>query len=529
MNSNKPAFFFRTLILFAALFSSCSGPFRQTDLQNDPGFLAISGDSVLSLATELSSERYSGRETGSPGYDSAESLILNTLKRSGLKPFLSAWHHPFRVRFTYPHPDSSFISAGGKKFIFGTGYTPFYQDHKGNYSYTGDLVFDGYGSHQGGLSADELLNSRVKNKWVLLAPGFPAGNKKPRFSDPGGLVTKLTAYQALGAAGILMLPDSGLTAEFEERSRYLTSNQYELCEDTVSFPGFKSLPVFVLSDSAGKDLITSFFSDAAALSRLIKTGAPLPSSDKGLPVRSALKLKSKEITLSNLIGMIPGKNREDLILVGAHLDHLGKTSAGGFYPGADDNASGVAVLTELARTFSLAQKAGIQPQKTLVFAIFNGEEKGLLGSSALASQINGPDVKITAMVNLDMVGRESPDSIEIVGHNRFSSEFKHLVEAQEGKAGLVLNQALNKPGVPGDVFYRSDHYPFSLRGLPVLFLTDAMGENYNRNGDSDDYHRPSDTPGKLNKVKLERVTRLCYLILKRLTEETGPFKNDLKN
>ncbi|MCA0446920.1 MAG: M28 family peptidase [Bacteroidetes bacterium] len=527
MNSNKIHFFIWTQIFFSALFFSCSGPALKSNPENNPGYLAISGDSVLSLAVKLSSEQFAGRETGSAEYDSAAVLVQKKLKNAGLTPFLNSWYHPFSVKISYPDQDSSFLLTGQKNLKYGTDYTPFYQDHKVNYTYQGELIFDGYGSRESGIQASELLNSPVKNKWVLLAPGFPSGNKKPRFSDPGGLITKLTAYQTLGAAGILMLPDSALNSEFEERSRYLTSNQYELSDDTVSFPGFRSLPVFVLSEAAGKHLADDLYGNENNLSLLIKKGAVLPKAVRSLSIQTSLRLKTKEVSISNLIGMVPGKNKDELILVGAHLDHLGKNSDGTIYSGADDNASGVSVVAELARTFQIAAKAGIQPEKTIVFAIFNGEEKGLLGSSALAGQLNESGIKITAMVNLDMVGRENQDSIEIVGHNRFSTRFKKLIESLDGKAGLTLNQNLNKPGLTGDVFYRSDHYPFSLRDIPVLFLTDAMGENHNRNSQTDDYHRLSDTGDKLNKVKLERVTRLCFLILSKLSEEKTPFKSDL--
>lgn len=512
--------------LAASLFLSCSPTPIIFGTHLDPGFTSISGDSAFQVASYLASEKFSGREAGSPGLDSALIFVHEKLQKNGLVPFGSqkSLFHPFDVKVNYSDADSAFFLAGSQQLTFGVDYTPFYLDHKVSYSYSGDLIFDGYGYKPEGILASELSENPVKNKWVLLAPGFPAGSKKTKFNDPGGLITKLAAYQALGVAGILMLPDSSLSAEFEERSHYLTSDHFELISETISFPGLKSLPVFVLTDQAAGLLLKEFKIDAEKFSNLIGKGLPLPKSGTFIQAKSELRLKSKNMEISNLVGSIPGKSSDEIILIGAHLDHLGKKKDGSYYPGADDNASGVSVVLELARVLQLAEKAGLKPEKTLVFAIFNGEEKGLLGSAALSEDFSASGIKVKTMINLDMVGRESQDSIEIVGHNRLSSQFKEFVESFDKRSGLIFSQKLNIPGLTGDVFYRSDHYPFARKDIPVLFLTDGMGENWQRQSESDDYHLQSDTSDKLNKKKLERVTRLCYQLISGLSKTQLVFR-----
>lgn len=514
--------------LAASVFFSCSSAPIIFGTHLDPGFNSISGDSALQVATYLSSEAFSGRETGSAGLDSAFAYVQKKMQRSGLVPFSlkNGWLNPFEVRVSFADSDSSFLQTENQTFVYGVDYTPFYQDHKVSYSYTGDLIFDGYGYKPEGILPDELSGNSVKNKWILLAPGFPEGSRKTKFTDPGGLITKLTAYQALGVAGILMLPDSSLSAEFEERAHYLTSDRYELFSETISFPGFKSLPVFILSDHAASLLLSEFQINPENLSDLIRKGAPLPKTGTAKSIKSDLRLKTRELMISNLIGSIPGKSSNEIILIGAHLDHLGRKKDGTYYPGADDNASGVSVAMELARTFQIAGVNGLLPERTLVFAIFNGEEKGLLGSAALAETFAESGIHVKTMINLDMVGRESPDSIEIVGHNRFSTHFKDFVESYDKTSDLTFSQKLNSPGISGDVFYRSDQYPFARQDIPVLFLTDGMGENWQRHTVKDDYHLQSDTPDKLSKQKLERVTRLCYQLISGLSKTQIAFHSN---
>ncbi len=206
--------------------------------------------------------------------------------------------------------------------------------------------------------------------------------------------------------------------------------------------------------------------------------------------------------------ILPGsdpKFRDQVIVVGAHYDHVGYGQnglslgpAGYIHPGADDNASGTATVLELAKAFTILSAA---PKRSIVFAAWDAEEKGLLGSKYWLAHPTLPLEHVTAAVNLDMVGRLHDDHVIVFGV-RSGYGWRRLLSGQNDDAGLQLDFSWTlKPN--------ADHYSFFERGIPVLMLHTGL---------HDDYHRPSDVASRINSVGMARVTRLLFAMLYELAD-----------
>ncbi len=207
------------------------------------------------------------------------------------------------------------------------------------------------------------------------------------------------------------------------------------------------------------------------------------------------------LSLNNVVGYIAGADpqlKEEFVVLGAHFDHMGINKKDEMYPGADDNASGCAVLIEVAR--ALSQPAAVK--RSLMFIAFDGEEKGLLGSRWWIANSAVPKEKIVAMINLDMVCRMETEAVHVCG-TPYSTELKSIVETQASEAKLELKYDKEREWLKS-----SDHYPFFKAGIPFLYFGVVEHE---------DYHRPTDTADKCNQEKLRRIALLTYLTMR----ETG--------
>jgi aminopeptidase N len=219
-------------------------------------------------------------------------------------------------------------------------------------------------------------------------------------------------------------------------------------------------------------------------------------------------------TLRNVVGVLEGKGplAGDAIVIGAHYDHLGhgerdslapEAQRSHVHPGADDNASGVAAMMELARRFA---SRGTPPRRRMVFVAFCGEESGQLGSRHYVKEPAAPIGDTVAMLNFDMVGRLRDDRLGIAG-NESAGEFAAMLEESDAKSPLKL--MLGGPEYPDD----SDHGPFAAAKVPILYVC---------TGGHDDRHTPGDTADKVNFEGMAKVVDLCEDMLDRLQASSRP-------
>lgn len=239
-----------------------------------------------------------------------------------------------------------------------------------------------------------------------------------------------------------------------------------------------------------------------------------PAGDSGtyfqsLPLASAINPHAPGGTGRNVVAVLPGGDRADeAVVIGAHYDHLGHGGQFSMAPGdtsvhngADDNASGVAVLIDLARRLS----AGPRPRRSIVFVAFTGEEEGLLGSAFYTGHPAVPLDRTRAMLNLDMVGRLGAGPLIVYGVET-ADEWRAMVDSAAAAQGVAVRGG-------GDGFGASDQTSFYARGLPVLhFFTNVHA----------DYHRPGDDWEKIDQPGLVRVASIVERIARAVANRPAP-------
>lgn len=225
-----------------------------------------------------------------------------------------------------------------------------------------------------------------------------------------------------------------------------------------------------------------------------------------------LDIGGVSVDSENVAAIIEGSEfPNEYIVISAHLDHIG-THEGEINNGADDDGSGTVAMMEIAEAFEQASLQGYNPKRSIVFLHVSGEEKGLLGSRYYVENPLYPLLQTVANLNIDMIGRldpkrkdKDPKYIYLIGSDKLSQELHDISEAANQKyTQLKLDYTFNADDDPNRFYYRSDHYNFAKNSIPVIFYF---------NGTHEDYHRPSDTPDKINYPLLQKRTQLIFYTL----------------
>jgi Zn-dependent M28 family amino/carboxypeptidase len=231
---------------------------------------------------------------------------------------------------------------------------------------------------------------------------------------------------------------------------------------------------------------------------------------------------------SNVLGILPGTDlKDEYLFITAHYDHLGKRDTVIYY-GADDDGSGTVAVVEMAEAFAKAKADGKGPRRSIVFMTVSGEEKGLWGSEFYSNNPVYPLSKTTADLNIDMIGRsdssrkgDTLNYVYVVGDDKLSSDLKVINESQNKKyTKLTLDYKFNDPKDPHNIYYRSDHYSFAKYGVPIIFYYDGML--------GADYHRPTDTPDKINYPLLMKRAQLVFYTAWEMANRNDMLKRDLE-
>ena len=218
--------------------------------------------------------------------------------------------------------------------------------------------------------------------------------------------------------------------------------------------------------------------------------------------------KNKIIRGENVLGYIKGTDlKDELIILTAHYDHLGKHDTL-LFNGADDDGSGTVAIMEIAEAFMLAKRDGKGPRRSILIMPVSGEEKGLLGSKYYTDNPVFPLRKTIANLNIDMIGRIDNMHLDgnyvyLIGSDMLSKELHNISEKINKKhIGLELDYTYNTEDDPHRYYYRSDHYNFAKNNIPVIFYF---------NGVHEDYHKTTDTIEKIDFNKIEKITRFVFL------------------
>ncbi|PHR95326.1 MAG: peptidase M28 [Leeuwenhoekiella sp.] len=212
----------------------------------------------------------------------------------------------------------------------------------------------------------------------------------------------------------------------------------------------------------------------------------------------------------NVVAFIEGSTKpEEYIVISAHLDHVGVREDGEVFNGADDDGSGTVGVLEIAEAFKQAVEKGYRPQRSIVFLHVTGEEKGLYGSRYYAENPIFPIANTVADLNIDMIGRvdeahkDNENYIYLIGSDKLSTELDSISTAVNNKyMNIDLDYTYNDENDPNRFYYRSDHYNFAKKGVPIIFYF---------NGVHEDYHKVTDTPDKINYPMLAKRAQLVFL------------------
>jgi hypothetical protein len=207
----------------------------------------------------------------------------------------------------------------------------------------------------------------------------------------------------------------------------------------------------------------------------------------------------------NVVGIVRGADpalAREFVALGAHYDHLGvgpPVAGDSVYNGADDDGSGTVALLEAAEAFA----RGPRPRRSVLFVFHGAEEEGLFGSFYFTLRPTVPRDSIVTQLNMDMLGRNDPDSLAVIGAGRISSALDSIVRRQAAEEGLALDWSYDAPDHPERLYYRSDHYNYAQYGIPIAFFFAGLHP---------DYHMPSDEIDKIEIEKVQRAARLVYRV-----------------
>ena len=474
---------------------------------------AITTDDLKKHLYTIASKEMEGRGTPSPGLDRAAGYIESHFRSLGLLP-----GNKDSYRQTYPLYKDSVLGSGLKvndvSFELNKDYQP-----SAIFNYTADMrfseaVFAGYGIVDGDI--DDYKNLDVQGKLIVIVDGAPADYKPSvtGFRSPSFWYTKYANAQKKGAAAII------LVAQGFPRKAGPVNNQYNLY-------GYKS------------ELTPNLFTVSVAVGESILGDAGKNLFDKMKSSSIAKKIYPANVDLSyskatsleyasNVLGVLEGTDlKDEYVFITGHYDHLGKKDTVVYY-GADDDGSGTTTVLQLATAFAKAKAAGKGPRRTIVFMTVSGEEKGLWGSEYYTDHPLFPLDKTTVDLNIDMVGRidgtrkqgDSTNYVYVVGDDKVSTDLKTISEAVNKKyTKMELDYKFNDPKDPERIYFRSDHYNFAKHGVPIIFYYDGMLDA--------DYHKPTDTPDKINYTLMAKRGQLIFHTAWEMANRDVMLKRDI--
>jgi hypothetical protein len=339
------------------------------------------------------------------------------------------------------------------------------------------------------------------------------GGNRAMNANPASTNSKMRAAIAKGAAALFVV-----SADFPRKNATPIKGNMYVKPNTN--PGFAmaNISAEVAGAMIGSTNKLSM-ADLAGINKGVYTAATNVVANK----------VTENLESSNVIGIIPGTDKKDeyLFLTG-HYDHLGKRGDVIYY-GADDDGSGTVSVMQMAEAFATAAKKGKSPRRTIVCLLVSGEEKGLWGSEYYSEHPIFPLEKTTADLNTDMVGRvdterltaDSLNYIYVIGHDKLSTDLPVINEAANKlSSNLVLDYKFDDPNDKNMIYYRSDHYNFAKKGVPVLFYYDGMLQS--------DYHKPTDTIEKINFDLMQRRVLMVYYTACEIANREEMLKRDLK-
>jgi len=491
----------------------------------------INAGDLETYVTFLSSPSMKGRSNGETELDIAVNYISSQAKLLGLKPSNgSSYLQPYTIMKKSIDSGKSSIKIFGSEKDSIQVKEPMIQlfpEGAGDFEIEGEVVFAGYGIKSDKYKYNDLENITPEGKILLLMNRSPLSEdgtrylfEEPIWSTFMSIQAKLTGLLFTKAKAILIVSDpksgfSSVEQQYPGIASQLGSSKYLKGSKPLVFD-LPAMPrIIFVHRTVADELLKGTGHTLEDLQKNID--ANLKSQSFIIPGKR-LKItevsKTEELILHNVAAWIEGSDpdlRKEIVIFSGHADHVGM-AGGQIHPGADDNASGCAAILEIAQAFQSLPK---KPLRSILFLWVTGEEIGLFGSQSYVNNPLFPLEKTVADLNIDMIGRvkgvaDTTDETPMTGKNGVfvitgnqSKELLSIAEEIDRKSEIDMDYSLSGKNHPLQLFSRSDHFNFVKKDIPVLFFTTGLHS---------DYHKPEDTAGKLDYVKMELITKAVYEI-----------------
>jgi Zn-dependent M28 family amino/carboxypeptidase len=486
-----------------------------------PGVDSIKASDLRADLTFLASDALEGRMSLERGSEVAIQWIAAEFSKAGLKPLAGdSYLQPVPlVEYRGDRQLSSLTlkTNGTTEKLQANGGYP----NDGDYS--GKIVFAGFGITAPELNYDDYAGIDAKGKIVLVFNHEPQEDDAASIFNGKGNTRYANARAKMfiaarhGAVALLIMPDPNHP---KGAVRGALDSPQQARQQAPRTPR----PIQAIADEAS---IPAFNINAQIAEKLLKNASEIQSSidatlkpaSKPLDAEATLHVVSsfrKRQLSYNVVGLMEGSDptlSSETIIISAHYDHDGLAVNGAIYHGADDNGSGTVGVVALAKAF---MKNPAKPKRSIVFAVYAAEERGLLGAYYYAAHPLRPLATTRAVINFDMIGRNeapstqtdglmtiAPDTsneVNIIG-TKYSPDYRATVVKSNEFAGLHLSYKWDEDTVLS-VLFRSDQYPFLMHDIPAMWWF---------TGFHPDYHQTTDTADKINYVKMEKILKLAYI------------------
>ena len=433
----------------------------------------------------IASDALEGRETGSRGQKMAAAFIRYHFEELGLAgPVEGKYFQPFEL---YKHvPGEVYLTTRGNRYENYQDIIYYGKDESGG-EVEVPVVFAGKGR------TEDFAQLDVTGKGVFL---MVTGQEDYRAA--------VSTARAKNAA-MIFIHNTATETEFREYARqfeaFLSDGRLSLKQGAVAT---KSTGIFFVSPPLTEKI---FNTSIDKLNAAVDSDPKKNSLKKIKPgtVTYKTSVETEIVDTENVLGYLEGTDKKDeLIVITSHYDHIGKKEKGEgdlVNNGADDDGSGTVTVLQLAKAFAQAKKEGKGPRRSILFMTVSGEENGLLGSDYYTQYPIFPLENTVVNLNIDMIGRsdaehkESPPYVYVIGSDKLSSELHELSESANKKyTNLIFDYTYNDENHPARLYYRSDHWNFAQKNIPIIFYFDGIHE---------DYHLPSD---EVDKIEFDLLT-----------------------
>jgi hypothetical protein len=453
----------------------------------------------------LASDSLAGRKPGLEGGNKAAKYIRDAMENSKLTLMGENGFTYFEVITNVEMGDKNAINFFNTNYILNKDFRPI--TASSNSSLNSNLYFAGYGFdiHTDSLKwSDYPTTFQINRTWVIIMRGAPNNDKQDsKYAAYASDWYKITTAKDKGAKGVILVSPPSLEPKDSLMPIFIDQQA-----------GSAGIPVFNVTRECISKMLRNYDINIGGIEQQLnkemkQTGLFIPMKLSG-----TTDLKITRGNTQNIVGFIEGsdpKLKNEFIVIGAHYDHLGMggPNSGSRMPdtsaihyGADDNASGVATIIEVANAINSMKT---KPKRSIILVAFGAEELGLVGSKQFFKNPLVDAKQIKAMINLDMVGRMRVEKIISIGGTGTALEFDNLLNLLEPKSKMKF--ARNPDG-----YGPSDHSSFYIEGIPVLYFS---------TGAHSDYHTPFDTYDKLDYSSMKLIADLTYQTVLNLANRTA--------